>query len=97
MTGFLTSNWIWILLIGAMLVMHLGHRHGGHGGGGGTGGCGGGGGHVGHDARQDDHTGHGDRGGRAGPPDERPDLHKHSGHDQAADDAPAPPRRHGGC
>lgn len=27
--GWLSSNWIWIVLIGAMLSMHL--RHGGHG------------------------------------------------------------------
>ena len=40
MLGFLSANWIWILLIGGMLVMHLGHgRHGnGHGM---AGGCGG--------------------------------------------------------
>lgn len=32
--NWLSSNWIWLLLIGAMLWMHLGmHRgHGGHGG-----------------------------------------------------------------
>lgn len=32
--SWLSSNWIWILLIGGMLWMHLGmHRgHGGHGG-----------------------------------------------------------------
>ncbi len=41
MLNFLTSNWIWILLIGGMLVMHLRHGHGGHGGGGG---------HMGHSA-----------------------------------------------
>lgn len=48
MIGFLTANWLWILLIGAMVAMHLGHgRHGnGHGGGG----CGGG-----HAARHDGH------------------------------------------
>ena len=33
--GWLTSNWIWIGLIGAMVAMHL--RHGGHGGHGGHG------------------------------------------------------------
>lgn len=38
----LTDNWIWVLLIGGMLAMHLfGHGHGGHGGHGG--GCGSGG------------------------------------------------------
>lgn len=36
MLEFLSSNWLWILLIGGMLFMHLGHGgHGGHGGGGG--------------------------------------------------------------
>ena len=36
----LSNNWVWILVIGGMLVMHLGHRggHGGHGGRGGPGG-----------------------------------------------------------
>ena len=39
MFQFLNSNWVWILLIGGMLFMHLGHGgHGGHGGGGGCGG-----------------------------------------------------------
>lgn len=60
MTNFLQQNWIWILFIGAMLVMHLGgHRHGGHGGSDGHGqqgpmthaGCGGG--HAGHGSRSD--------------------------------------------
>lgn len=33
MLDFLSSYWIWILFIGAMLWMHLGHGgHGGHGG-----------------------------------------------------------------
>ena len=48
MLEFLSSNWLWILLIGGMLFMHLGHGgHGGHGGGtgqaghAGHGGCGG--------------------------------------------------------
>jgi ATP-dependent Zn protease len=37
--GWLSANWIWILLIGAMLWMHLRHggMHGGHGGHGGHG------------------------------------------------------------
>ena len=45
MLEFLSNNWLWILLIGGMLFMHLGH--GGHGGSGGQsghtghGGCGG--------------------------------------------------------
>ena len=32
--SWLSSNWIWVLLIGGMLWMHLGmnHGHGGHGG-----------------------------------------------------------------
>ena len=30
MLEFLSSNWPWILLIGAMLFMHLGRGHGGH-------------------------------------------------------------------
>ena len=33
MLDFIGTNWIWILLIGGMLIMHLGHGgHGGHGG-----------------------------------------------------------------
>ncbi len=33
--SWITSNWIWMILIGGMIAMHL--RHGGHGGhGGGT-------------------------------------------------------------
>lgn len=32
MWDFLSANWLWILLIGGMLWMHLGHGgHGGHG------------------------------------------------------------------
>ena len=38
MIRFLTANWIWFVLIGAMLLMHRGHA--GHGGGGGCGGHG---------------------------------------------------------
>ncbi|MDH6522313.1 hypothetical protein [Streptomyces sp. SAI-090] len=38
MGNFLSANWIWLLAIAAMLLMHLGHRHGGHGGGRGHGG-----------------------------------------------------------
>lgn len=34
MLDFIATNWIWILLIGGMLFMHLG-GHGGHGGHGG--------------------------------------------------------------
>ena len=30
--GFLSANWIWIVFIGVMVLMHLGHgrMHGGH-------------------------------------------------------------------
>lgn len=48
MLNFLSTYWIWILLIVGMLVMHRGH--GGHGGGhtgADAGGCGGG--HAAHD------------------------------------------------
>ena len=36
MLAFLSANWLWIVLVGGMLFMHLGHgghgmRHGGHG------------------------------------------------------------------
>ena len=47
MLEFLNNNWLWILLIGSMVLMHLGHG-GGHGGHGGHGGCGGGHQHSGH-------------------------------------------------
>lgn len=58
MLAFLSTYWIWILIIGGMAFMHLGHRgHGGHGGG--HGGCGGG--HAEHTATEhpatSDHTG----------------------------------------
>ena len=46
MTRFLAANWLWILLIGGMLYMHLGHGRRGHGG------------HMGHGmshAQHDDH------------------------------------------
>ena len=36
MTRFLAANWLWILLIGGMVVMHFGHGRAGH-----MGGCGG--------------------------------------------------------
>jgi hypothetical protein len=33
MLEYLSANWVWMLLVGAMLWMHLGHGgHGGHGG-----------------------------------------------------------------
>ena len=54
MTRFLEANWIWILLIGGMLAMHLRHRHGGHMGAGMGGGCGGS--HGGH-GQDHDHDG----------------------------------------
>ena len=38
MLTFLATNWLWVVLIGAMAVMHLGHRT--HGAGGHGGGCG---------------------------------------------------------
>ena len=42
MLTLLSSNWIWILLVGGMLWMHFGRGGpGGHGGHGGHGGCGG--------------------------------------------------------
>lgn len=32
MLDFITTNWMWIVLIGAMVVMHISHGgHGGHG------------------------------------------------------------------
>lgn len=46
MIRFITANWIWFALIGAMLLMHRGHM--GHGGG-----CGGHGAHD-HDRRTPD-------------------------------------------
>ena len=71
MLDFLSNNWVWILLIGGMLFMHLGHGggHGGHGGEGGSrsghAGCGAGHQHSGHrqtDAGQE--TGAEDRQGQ---------------------------------
>jgi hypothetical protein len=50
MFTFLTTYWIWILLLGGMLFMHLGHRgHSGHGGGCGVGHGGHGAGHGGRE------------------------------------------------
>ncbi len=92
MTRFLEANWIWILLIGGMLAMHLRHRHGsqmnGHMGGHSRGGCGGG--HSspddGNDQEQHDDAvdgrGHADQ-PNLGPGDDR--------------SAPTSARRHGGC
>ena len=53
MLEFLSSNWLWILLIGGMVFMHLGH--GGHGGGSGQAGHGGCGGHQ-HSGDHDETT-----------------------------------------
>lgn len=62
MLAFLASNWMWILLMGAMFFMHRGHGMG-HGGGGGSGasGCGGHNherGTVGPKVERDEHAGH---------------------------------------
>jgi hypothetical protein len=48
MLNLLAANWIWILFLGAMLMMHRGHGHV-------AGGCGGGrsGTAAGHDVRLD--------------------------------------------
>jgi hypothetical protein len=51
MTHFLALNWIWILLVGAMLLMRLRHRLDAH-----IGGCCVG--HMGHQANRDDHVAH---------------------------------------
>ena len=58
MAQFLQQNWLWVILIGGMLAVHLGgHRHGGHSGHGGAthGGCGGHAAHgsAGHEEHQD--------------------------------------------
>ncbi len=56
MSEFLSNNWVWILLLGGMLFMHLGH-------GGGHGGCGG---HqhsgTDHDQADDEDRSHQDHG-----------------------------------
>lgn len=55
MLNFFTANWFWILFLGGMLFMHVGHR--GHGGSSGHGGCGGG--HASqHDQAQHDQGQH---------------------------------------
>ena len=60
MLEFLSNNWLWILLIGGMMFMHLGHGgHGGHGGGGGGSGQAGHTGHGGCGGHQ--HSGHRDQ------------------------------------
>ncbi len=89
MIRFLESNWIWILLIGGMLIMHAGHRHRGHAAGGM------GGGQTGHDSGQDHYGGAGDSDQHGGHPEPGP---------APEDEAPgggrpasAPARRHGGC
>lgn len=102
MIRFLESNWIWILLIGGMLLMHVGHRHGGHAGQGTGGGCGGG--HTGHGGGQDHHGGTED----SQQPSAAESARQHGGHPDPglapADEAPAgnrpgrtAARGHGGC
>jgi hypothetical protein len=54
MSEFLSNNWVWILLIGGMVFMHLGHRGGHRGGHGGHGGCGGGHQHSSHQRTKPD-------------------------------------------
>lgn len=59
MAQFLQQNWLWVILIGAMLAMHLGgHRHGGQSGQGAThAGCGG---HAAHGTPgREEHRDHG--------------------------------------
>lgn len=76
MLDFLARNWIWIVLVGGMLVMHL-RGHGGHG----SGGCGGGHGHSHWEGQGHVHQ---DRGGQW--PTEA------SGHDGHEAPRPAGPR-----
>jgi hypothetical protein len=59
MTAFLAANWIWIVLVGSMVFMHLGHRHAGHGGHGG--GCGGGTQQPGEEPEPTSHGAHPER------------------------------------
>jgi hypothetical protein len=62
MLTFLSNNWLWIVFLGGMLLMHLGHRHGGAAGGHGAG-CGGGhGDHSGAPQGDTDHRKHTDPG-----------------------------------
>lgn len=70
MIRFITANWIWFVLIGAMLLMHRGHR--GHGGGHG-GGCGGHGHNQQGSADTDQRTGHEDHPAAAS---DRPDVER---------------------
>ncbi len=91
MTRFLASNWIWILLIGGMLFMHLGHRHGGHMGGGMGGGRGGG--HAGHE-QEHDHHGAPTESGSLG--EARPESEPGNA-DAGNQSEPTPAQRHGGC
>ena len=81
MLEFLSNNWLWILLIGGMLAMHLGHRGhaGGHGAGHGAGqaghgGCGGGHQHAGH--QQPGHR-HSEAGDEPGATNRQPRYHDH--------------------
>lgn len=83
----LSANWVWLVVIGGMLWMHLGmHRghggsHGGHGGHGG--GCGG---HGGHDG---EHEG----------PELSRKSHNHEGSTavESVDSTEGGGHRHGGC
>lgn len=65
MLEFLSSNWVWILLIGGMLFMHLGHGHGrGHSG------------HMGCGGHQHSENGHPPATERSAG-DRPPDSHEH--------------------
>lgn len=70
MAQFLQQNWLWVILIGAMLAMHLGgHRHGGKSGHGVAthGGCGG---HAEHGTSgREEHRDHGSTAPGQGPSD----------------------------
>ena len=87
MLEFLSNNWLWILLVGGMLVMHLGHGAGpgaghgaGHGAGqGGHGGCGGGHQHSGHQQSGHQHSDHrpADAGREVGTTKSQPPYHDH--------------------
>lgn len=100
MLGFLSANWIWIVLIVGMLAMHLTHGHGGHGGGGhGRGGHGSGG--HGHGSHGGGHAGQDPHGERL---DDRDPLVKrpveHTAHDGEAGTPASTDRGHrhrGGC
>ena len=71
MVRWLSANWIWVVVVGGMLWMHLG-MHRGHGGHGGRGGHGGNSGHAGHSG-QAGHTPPGAADATAG------ESHRHRG------------------